>query len=245
MNTAAQSLAGKAALVTGATSGIGRAIAKQLADQGAEVIVHGRNADRGVQVVEEIELSGGKARFAAADLSGPEGALALAKEAGDVDILINNAGFSWFGPSVDLDTDTLSRMFASNVEAPYILTTALVPAMLAKGEGSIVNLASMAATVGLAGGAAYSGTKASLASFTRAWAAEFSPKGVRVNAIAPGPVHTGSTNTENIDNLGKTTLLGRPAMAEEIAQAVGFLASPAASYVTGITLAVDGGRTAV
>jgi NAD(P)-dependent dehydrogenase (short-subunit alcohol dehydrogenase family) len=239
-----QSLQGRTALVTGGTSGIGRATAMRLAAQGAAVVVHGRDAGRGIQVVEEIQLSGGHARFVQADLGDPDEAIRLASEAGDVDVLVNNAGFSWFGPSEQLDARTLSRLFASNVEAAYLLTSALAPAMAERGEGAIVNLASMAATVGLPGGAAYSATKAALAAMTRSWAAEFGPRGVRVNAVAPGPVATRGA-TGDIAALGRTTILGRPGTEEEIAAAIGFLASPAASYITGVTLAVDGGRAAV
>src|SRR5258708_4284531 len=163
------------ALVTGATSGIGRAIALQLARDGAEVIVHGRDAERGAATVQEIVAAGGRARFVAADLSKPAEGRRLAKEAGDVDVLINNAGLALFG---------------GNVRAPFLLVAALAPGMAARGRGSIVNISSMAGIIGLAGGAAYGATKAALASMTRAWAAEFSGSGVRVNAVAPGPVHT-------------------------------------------------------
>src|ERR1700710_2463011 len=162
-------LTGKTALVTGATSGIGRAVALQLAAQGATVLVHGRNAARAEEVIEEIELSGGKARFIAADLSDPAAAVLLAADAGEADILINNAGFSWFGASADLDADTLDRIFASNVQASFLLTAALAPAMAARGEGNIINLSSMAGIIGLAGGAAYGATKAAMSSFTQAW----------------------------------------------------------------------------
>jgi NAD(P)-dependent dehydrogenase (short-subunit alcohol dehydrogenase family) len=244
MTSTEQSLGGRIALVTGATSGIGRATAIQLARQGAEVIVHGRDADRGEQVVAEIAQEGGKARFAAADLSDPAEIRRLADEAGEVGVLVNNAGISWFGPTADLDVATYDALFDANVRAPYFLVAALAPRMAASGGGSIVNVASMAGTVGLAGGAAYGGTKATLTAMTRAWAAEFSPSGVRVNAVAPGPVFT-AADPERIEALGATTLLGRAAQADEIAQVITFLASPASAYVTGATLAADGGRTAI
>lgn len=244
MSSTQQNVVGRTALVTGATSGVGRATALQLAREGTEVIVHGRDADRGDQVVAEIEREGGKARFIAADLSDPAEIRRLADEAGEVDVLVNNAGFSWFGPTADLDVATYDALFDSNVRAPYFLVAALAPRMVAKGGGSIVNVASMAGSIGLAGAAAYGGTKATLTAMTRAWAAEFSPRGVRVNAVAPGPVYT-AADPARIEALGATTLLGRAAQADEIAQVITFLVSPAAAYLTGATVAADGGRTAI
>ena len=103
-------------------------------------------------------------------------------------MLVNNAGFSWFGPTAELDVVTFDRLFAANVRAAYFLVAALAPKMAARGSGGIISIGSMAGRIGLAGGAAYSATKATLAAMTRSWAAEFSPSGVRVNAIAAGPV---------------------------------------------------------
>jgi len=242
--TVVRDLEGKVALITGATSGIGKAAAMQLAAQGATVIVHGRDADRGAAVVAEIENGGGSARFVGADLGEPAEALRLAREAGDVDILVNNAGFAWFGPSAKLDAKTLDQLFAANVQAPYLLVSVLAPKMVARGDGVIINIASRAGAVGQPDSAAYGATKAALASLARSWAAEYGPAGIRVNAISPGPVYTGAAKRELFDASGKTTLLGRAAEPSEIAEVIGFLASPRASYITGTNIAVDGGRTA-
>ena len=218
MTTQQHDLAGLKALVTGATSGLGRAIAVQLARDGAEVIVHGRDAGRGVQTVEEIQLQGGRARFVAADLTDATSIGRFAKEVGDIDILVNNAGFSVWGPTETFALASFDAMFAANVRAPFLLVAAFAPGMVARGTGSVINVSSMAGRLGLAGGAAYGATKAALGSFTQAWAAEYSPRGVRVNAAADPP---------------------------EIAEVVAFLASPRASYMTGTIVAVDGGRTAI
>jgi NAD(P)-dependent dehydrogenase (short-subunit alcohol dehydrogenase family) len=168
----------------------------------------------------------------------------LAEEVGDVDILVNNAGFAWFGPSEKLDAKTLDQLFVANVQAPYLLVSVLAPKMVARGDGVIINLASRAGIVGKPDSAAYGATKAALASFARSWAAEYGPAGIRVNAISPGPVYTNAAPRELFDSMAETTLLGRVAEPQEIADVIGFLASPRASYITGTNVAVDAGRPA-
>jgi NAD(P)-dependent dehydrogenase (short-subunit alcohol dehydrogenase family) len=235
----------RVALVTGASSGIGRAVALKLASDGYSVIVHGRDAERGQATVRAIEEAGGCARFVAADLADADDVTRLAAEAGDVDVLVNNGGFSWFGPSADLDTATFDALFATNVRSAYQLVAALAPGMADRGRGSIISLDSMAGRVGLSGAAAYGATKAALTAMSRAWAAEFSAAGVRVNTVAPGPVYTNGASPARIDQLGTTTLVGRAAQVEEIAEVVAFVVSDKASYMTGAVIPVDGGRTAV
>jgi NAD(P)-dependent dehydrogenase (short-subunit alcohol dehydrogenase family) len=169
----------------------------------------------------------------------------LAEQVGAVDVLVNNAGIAWFGPTEQLDVATFDQLHRANVRPAYFLVAALAPKMVGRGSGSIINIASMAAQIGLAGGAAYSATKAALISFTRSWAAEYSPAGVRVNTVLPGPVYTAVQPAERTESLGATTPAGRAAQPAEIAEVVAFLASPRASYITGAIFAADGGRASI
>jgi NAD(P)-dependent dehydrogenase (short-subunit alcohol dehydrogenase family) len=239
----------KTALVTGATSGIGRAIALELARDGASVIVSGRDGARGAGTVAAIEAEGGTARFVAADLGDLESIAQLAEEAADADVLINNAGVFAFGPTAEQDVETFETMFDVNVRGTFFLTAALAPRMAARGEGSIINITTMAAEVGMVGGAAYGASKAAVIGLTRSWAAEFAASNVRVNAVSPGPTTTEGTTevmgSDGIAAVGSTVPLNRPATVEEIARVVAFVASPRASYATGATFATDGGRAAV
>ena len=233
------------ALVTGATSGLGKEIALRLARDDLQVIVVGRDVARGAAVVAQIEAAGGQARFIAADLSDPADIEHLAEKVGDIDVLVNNAGRSVWAATEDLSVADFDSMFASNVRAPYLLVGAFAPAMAERGTGTIINITSMAGRIGLPSGAEYGATKAALDSMTQSWTAEYSPRGVRVNSVAGGPIHTRPEARERFDQLGATTAMHRAAEPAEIAEVVAFLASPRASYVTGAIVAADGGRTAI
>lgn len=250
-------LTGKSALVTGATGGIGAETAKLLAEAGARVIVTGRDGGRGAALVETITAQHGKAEFIAADLADTRSIRSLVEAVGQVDILVNNAAIFPMGPTVPADADggapydttSFDAAFATNVRAPYLLTAAFAPGMAAKGSGAIVNVSTMAARIGMPGLPVYSATKAALESLTRTWAAELSPSGVRVNTVAPGPTRTdmvlATMGEQGAAQVGATTLLGRLATPREIAQVIVFLAGDGAAYLTGATIAADGGRTAV
>jgi NAD(P)-dependent dehydrogenase (short-subunit alcohol dehydrogenase family) len=242
------SLRGSTALVTGATAGIGYAIAMQLANEGAEVIVHGRNPERGAKTVRDIENVGGKARFIAADVSDANDVRRLAAEAGEVDILINNAGIYRFAPTVDTTDADFDDQINTNLRAPYILVQKLVPGMVERGHGTVINVTTVAASAPAAGAGIYGASKAALELLTKLWADEFGSLGVRVNAAAPGPTQTPGTadmSTGMVEAIGRTTALGRTADADEIANAVTFLASPAASYVNGAVLTIGGGAQSI
>jgi NAD(P)-dependent dehydrogenase (short-subunit alcohol dehydrogenase family) len=242
-------LNGKIALITGATGGIGGATARLLAARGAQVVASGRDPQRGASLVKEIAEAGGTARFVAADLNDTESLRRLVAAAGEVDVLVNNAALFPVAPTTEQDLVGFDEAFAANVRAPYRLTAALVPAMVAKGAGSIVNVSTMAANVGMPGLSTYSATKAALEALTRTWAAEFSPAGVRVNTVSPGPTRTdmvmSTLGEEAAAQVAGTTLLKRLAAPEEIAEVIAFLASDRSGFMTGATVAVDAGRTAI
>ena len=240
------------ALITGGTSGIGRATANKLAQLGIHVLVVGRDAERGRKTVDEIRGAGGKADFISSDLRDAASARAVAKRAielgkGHVDILINNAGVYPFGPTHEMTEEQFDRVFALNVKVPYFLVAELAPLMAKRGKGAIVNLSTMAADYGAPGMSLYGSSKAAINLLTKTWAAEYGPKGVRVNAVSPGPTRTEGTDAmgEGLEQLASQAPAGRPATADEIAEAIVFLATDRASFIYGAKLAVDGGRTAI
>ena len=244
-------LTGTSVLVTGGNSGIGRATAVALAKLGAHVVLSGRDRVRGDQVVAEIRASGGKADFVAADMRDEASARALAARAqelaGPIDVLVNSAGIFPFGPTEETSEELFDLVYDLNVKVPYFLVAALAPGMAERGRGAIVSLTTMVAEFGAAGAGLYGSSKAALALLTKSWTAEYGPRGVRVNAVSPGPTRTEGTAAmgEGLVELAKGGPAGRPADPEEIAEAIVFLVSDRASFVHGAVLPVDGGRAAV
>jgi len=240
------------ALVTGGTSGIGRATANKLAQLGIHVLVVGRNVERGKKAVAEIRAAGGEADFISSDLRDAASAREVARRAvdlgnGHVDILINNAGMFPFGPTHETTEEAFDDVYSLNVKAPYFLVAELAPLMAKRGKGAIVNVSTMVADYGVSGMSLYGSSKAAINLLTKTWAAEYGPSGVRVNAVSPGPTRTEGTEAmgEGLEKLAAQAPAGRPATADEIAEAIVFLATDRSSFIQGAKLAVDGGRTAI
>jgi NAD(P)-dependent dehydrogenase (short-subunit alcohol dehydrogenase family) len=227
------------------------AIAIAFAREGAHVVLSGRNESRAAEALRVIHETGGRADFVPSTLDGsPSASRKLAEDAtrilgGRLDILVNSAGIYPGATTSATDEATFDQVYAVNVKAPFFLTAAVAPMMAARGEGAIINLGSWIARLGIPIGALYSSTKGAIETLTRAWAAEFGPAGVRVNAISPGVVH------EHVptEGPGDAMMRGTPANAigspEAIAHAAVYLASDEAAFVHGTVLDVDGGRTSV
>jgi NAD(P)-dependent dehydrogenase (short-subunit alcohol dehydrogenase family) len=242
-------LSGKTALVTGASRGIGRAGAVALAQAGAQVLVHyGRGKVEAEAVVAEIRHGGGRADVVASDLAAPDGAHHLARQVcglvGDrLDVLVANAGVSKSANIEDTTVKDLDRLFAINVRAPFFLVQQTLPIL---GQGSsIVFVSSLAAHAVVGTPAAYAATKGAIDTLVKHFAAALGPRGIRVNAVAPGVVDTDMSNFTKTD-AGQTYALRmqaiqRLARAEDIAPVVAFLASDDARWITGDTVRVDGG----
>jgi NAD(P)-dependent dehydrogenase (short-subunit alcohol dehydrogenase family) len=240
------------ALITGGTSGIGRAAANKLSLLGIHVLVVGRSVERGERTVAEIRAAGGQADFISSDLRDASSAREVAKRAielgnGHVDILINNAGIFPFGPTNKTTEEEFDRVYSLNVKTPYFLVAELAPLMARRGKGAIVNVSTMVADYGVSGMSLYGSSKAAINLLTKSWAAEYGRSGVRVNAVSPGPTRTEGTDAmgEGLEQLAAQAPAGRPATADEIAEAIVFLATDRSSFIYGAKLAVDGGRTAI
>jgi gluconate 5-dehydrogenase len=247
-------LSGRTALVTGSTRGIGLALARGLGRAGARVVVHGRDAGRAHDVAESLRGEGIAATSYVFDLADAEatvaGIQAVDVEHGGIDVLVNNAGFIERGPLTEFDLATWRAMFDVNVTSAMLAARSLVPAMIERGGGKIINISSVLSVVARPDVAAYATTKAALRMLTQAMCAEWAPHGIQANAIAPGYVKTelNTTLSESAEFdawLTARTPARRWGRPEDLEGAVVFLASSASDFVNGHVLHVDGGLLAV
>jgi NAD(P)-dependent dehydrogenase (short-subunit alcohol dehydrogenase family) len=219
---------------------------------GVHVLIVGRNAKRGDEVLTVIRAAGGQADFISCDLRDASSAREVARRAvalgnGHIDILINNAGIYPVGLTHETSEESFDKVYSLNVKVPYFLVAELAPSMAKRGRGAIVNLSTMVADYGASGMSLYGSSKAAINLLTKTWTAEYGPRGVRVNAVSPGPTRTEGTESmgAGLDRLAAEAPAGRPATVDEIAEAVVFLATDRSSFIQGAKLPVDGGRTAI
>jgi 2-deoxy-D-gluconate 3-dehydrogenase len=241
-------LDGRTALVTGARDGIGRACALALADAGADLVLWGHH-DNLDETASEVEVRGAKVRTVVADLADPEVIRSAAERVladGDVHVLVNNAGIIRRGPALQMPDDDWNDVLQVNLNSVFLLSRLFGGPMCERGSGKIINVASMLSFQGGINVTSYAVSKHAVAGLTRALANEWAPLGVNVNAVAPGYVATANTAALRANAVREAEIrsripAGRWAQPDEIAGAVVFLASPAADYVHGHVLAVDGG----
>ncbi len=239
---------GRVALVTGASQGIGRAVAMELAKHGATVVLAARNVEKLDAVKAEIAAAGGRAESFALDVSSEESIKAVGKaviaQIGPVHILVNNAGVTRDGLAMRMKLADWNEVLTTNLTGAFLLTQAVLPAMLRERWGRIVNITSVVGEVGQAGQANYAASKAGLIGLTKTLARELASRSITVNAVAPGYIETAMTavlNDEQKNAMLGVVPLGRPGSDADIASAVRYLASEEAGYITGHTLDVNGG----
>lgn len=245
----------KVVLITGATSGIGKATALKFGSAGAKVVVSGRREPEGNTVVDQIKSAGGEAMFIPVDVAVEEQVKSLVDKTvetyGRLDVAFNNAGVELLASIIESEQADHQRVFDINVWGVLSSMKHEIPAMIANGGGSIINTSSVAGHIGMPGAASYIASKHAVEGLTKAAAVEYAPAGIRVNAVAPGAIATdmierfaGEEGSEMREGLAQMHPLGRIGNSEEIADAVLFLASDAASFITGDSLKVDGGFVA-
>lgn len=243
-------LAGKVALVTGAARGIGFALAKRLAEEGAKVAIADLDGEGAAKAAAAI---GGGAIGVRVDVTSTEsvraGVAEVASKLGTVDVLVNNAGWDKVEPFVKSEESTWDRVLAINLKGPIACAHAVLPGMIERGSGKIVSIASDAGRVGSTGEAVYSGAKAGIIGFSKTLAREVARYGINVNVVCPGPTNTpllqeiAGGNEKLVGALAKAIPFGRLGEPEDLAGAVAFLASDDAGFITGQTLSVSGGLT--
>ena len=241
-------LQGRTVLVTGATSGIGRATALAFGRARAHVIVSGRDRARGEETCRAVEAVGGRATLLLADLVHHQAVVELARAAldaanGRIDVLVNNAGSGSFAATADVTREAFDSAYNLLVSAPFFLTAAIAPRMAEQGSGAIINVTSIGTTRGIAGLSLFSSAKAALNALTLTWAAEYGPSGVNVNALNIGAIRTPVNEAHRgmVEAMVKLIPARRMGSPEEIADVILFLSTPAASYIQGAVLPVDGG----
>ncbi len=253
MTSSSKRMDGRRVLVTGSGTGIGRGIALEFAREGASVVLHFAHSEDGaLSAVSEIEAFGGRAAAFSADFRDLEQVRALARQAleflGGLDVLVNNAGITMNRPLADVTPEQYDTLYDVNVRSPYFLTQALVPRMIEQGGGAVINLSSVHAFEGFPEHSVYAGTKGAIVAHTRELAIELAPKGIRVNAIAPGAVpvenHFKVIPDMDVDEIARAIPAGFTGTPQDVARVAVFLASDDARYIVGQTLIVDGGTTA-
>ncbi|MEK9945355.1 MAG: SDR family oxidoreductase [Alphaproteobacteria bacterium] len=238
------------AFVTGAGGGLGRAQAVRLAQDGAHVVVHDRDADTAKACVAAIENAGGQAEATIGDVTDFANLRATLEDTerrlGHIDILVNNAGVGGGQSFEDITEEMFDEIFRINAKAPFFAAQAVIPGMKQRGHGRIINISSLVALRGTANNPHYAGSKAALIGFTRCWALEYAPHKICVNTVVPSfiatPMATNAFGADYIAERSAANPMGRLANPEDVAKLVAFLAGPDADFITGQTLSANGGE---